>query len=184
VGTFLFAQGRIRPLGASVVSVVDGAAALNQAYEGDGERLSEEEVQAIVRRYGERQGGDTRATVADVAEALQVEPSVVAKLLHEVRAADSERELRERLDRLEQENETLRRRAEDSEQYDFYPAMYWSRRRWRSRRPRVILAAGLAAMVAIGLSVSGTGRTPFPFWTLLALGLGAFVIIRTLRRFS
>jgi hypothetical protein len=158
---------------------------VSQRFEDPEVRLTEEEVQAIIKRYGEGQpGGDARSTVGDVAEALQVEPMVVGKLLREVRASDSERELRERLDRLERENESLRRRAEESVHDDFYPAMHWSRRRWRSRRPRILVAASLAAMIAVGLSMNGTGSTPFPFWTLLMIGLGAFVILRTLRRFS
>jgi hypothetical protein len=158
---------------------------LSQKFEGTDERLTEEEVQAIVKRYGEGQAGnDTRATVADVAEALQVEPSVVSRILRDVRAADSERDLRDRLANLERENATLKRRAEESVYGDFYPPMHWSRRRMRARGPRIVFAAGLAAMIAIGLSMSGGGRTPFPFWTLMMVAFGVFVVMRLVRRFS
>jgi hypothetical protein len=162
---------------------VDGARALSQRFEEPDERLTEDEVQAIIKRYGERQpGGDARSTVADVAEALQVEPSVVSKLLREVRTADSERELRERLDRLERENESLRRRAEESEYDDFYPAMHWSRRRMRARRPAMLMAAAMAAMLAVGISASARGgSTPMPVFGILIVGFAAFVAIRLLR---
>ena len=71
---------------------------------GPEDRLTDDEVQAIVKRYGESQtGGDIRPTVSDVAEALHVEPSVVARLLSDIRAADSSKDLMVRLESLEQE---------------------------------------------------------------------------------
>lgn len=145
--------------------------------------MTEEEVQAIVKRYGERQpGGDPRSTVNDVAEALQVDPSVVTKLLREVRAADSERELRERLERLERENESLRRRADESLYDDFYSEMHWSRRRARARRPAAMFAAAMAAMVAVGIMANARGgNTPMPVFGILIAGFAAFVAIRLMR---
>ena len=105
------------------------------------ERLTEEEVQSIVKRYGEGQaGGDPRATVADVAEALQVEPAVVTRLLRDIRTADSEKQLKERLESLEKENAELKRRADDSDYGygDFYSSMHWSGRRPLRRRRRSV----------------------------------------------
>lgn len=156
---------------------------MSQRFEDPEERLTEEEVQAIIKRYGERQPeGDSRSTIGDVAEALQVEPSVVNKLLREVRAADSERELRERLERLERENESLRRRADESEFDDFYPAMHWSRRRARARRPAAMFAAAMAAMVAVGIMANARGgSTPMPVFGILFAGFVAFVALRLMR---
>jgi len=142
---------------------VDGAIThVDEKFEQGGlgpeDRLTDEEVQAIVKRYGEGQaGGDGRPTVSDVAEALHVEPSVVARLLSDIRAADSSKELMVRLENLEQENAELRERADKSElavsAFDNY---YGSRRRLR-RRPRSI-AATVCCFVGIILLLNLFGR--------------------------
>ena len=125
---------------------------------GPEDRLTDEEVQAIVKRYGEGQaGGDGRPTVSDVAEALHVEPSVVARLLSDIRAADSSKELMVRLENLEQENAELRERADRSElAVSAFDSYYGSRRRLR-RRPRSI-AATVCCFVGIILLLNLFGR--------------------------
>jgi uncharacterized membrane protein YccC len=165
---------------------VDGAGVLSQRFEDNDERLTEEEVQSIVKRYGEKQAGnDTRATVADVAEALQVEPSVVTRILREVRTADSERELKERLDALERENEQLRERAERSDfgYGDFYSSMHWTNsRRMRRRGTRIAVAATMAALIAVGLSMQGGGRTPMPVFAIVATVAVVVLVLRLVSR--
>jgi hypothetical protein len=158
---------------------------LNQRFEGSDERLTEEEVQSIVKRYGEGQAGnDTRSTVADVAEALQVEPAVVTRMLREVRTADSERQLKERLDALERENEDLRRRAENSDfgYGDFYSSMHWTNsRRMRSRGRRIGVAMAMAVLIAVGLSALRAGNSPVPALAILATLALVFFVIRAVR---
>lgn len=108
---------------------------------GPDDRLTDEEVQAIVKRYGESQaGGDIRPTVSDVAEALHVEPSVVARLLSDIRSAESSKDLMVRLESLEQENAELRQRADRSESAVMaFDNFYGWRGRVR-RRPRSFAA--------------------------------------------
>lgn len=185
MGTFLLPGRRIQAGPSSVVSRADGAGALSQQFEDAGERLTEEEVQAIVKRYGERQsGGDARSTVADVAEALQVDPSVVTRILRDVRTAESEKQIQERLSALERENAELRKRAEDAEFGEFYPMSHWAyRRRTRRRKPQAI-AALMAVMVAFGvmMQVRGAGVTPFPFIAMVFVMAGVFWAVRSMRR--
>lgn len=159
---------------------------MNQGFEGSDERLTEEEVQSLVKRYGEGQAGnDTRSTVADVAEALQVEPVVVTRMLREVRTADSERQIKERLDALERENEDLRRRAENSDfgYGDFYSSMHWTNsRRMRSRGQRIGIAMAMAVMIAVGISALRAGKTPVPALAILATLALVFFVIRVVSR--
>ena len=136
------------------------------------ERLTEEEVQSIVKRYGEGQaGGDPRARVADVAEALQVEPAVVTRLLRDIRTADSEKQLKERLESLEKENAELKRRADDSDYGygDFYSSMHWSgRRRLRRRSRSFALAAAVAVVAGVALS-SNSSKPAAPTIVIVAI---------------
>lgn len=164
---------------------MDGAQSLNQRFEDSDERLTEEEVQAIVKRYGERQSGsDTRATVADVAEALQVEPSVVSRILRDVRTAESEKQIQERLAALERENAELRRRAEESEYEDFYSHAHWARSRRLRGAPRFAIAAMMAAFLAMGLVLQARGgmNTPLPIVAMLLVMGGVFWAVRMIRR--
>lgn len=162
---------------------------MSQRFEDPEERLSDEEVQAIVQRYGERQAGaDPRPTVGDVAEALQVEPAVVSRLLRDIRTADSERQLKERLDALERENEELRRRAEDSDfGYDgFYSSMHWHHGRHMRRRGRrffVIAMAMSAAMLAAGVATAAGGSSA-GVWRVFAVVVVGLVALRMLRRYN
>lgn len=159
---------------------------MSQRFEDEDERLTDEEVQSIVKRYGEKQvGNDTRPTVADVAEALQVEPAVVTRMLREVRTADSEKQLKERLDALEKENEQLRERAENSDfgYGDFYSSMHWTNsRRMRRRGSRFAVAATMAALIAVGLAAQGGGRTPMPMIAIVGIVAVAVVVLRLIRR--
>ena len=76
------------------------------------EPVTDEEVHALVHRFGERQTmAQGQPTVADVAEALQVAPVTVAKMLQELRESKDQDEIRQRLDNLEMENTELRERA-------------------------------------------------------------------------
>ncbi len=159
---------------------------MNERFEGTYERLTEEEVQSIVKRYGEGQAGnDTRSTVADVAEALQVEPAVVTRMLREVRTAESERQLKERLDALERENDELRRRAENSDSRfgDFYSSMHWTNsRRMRSRGRRMGVAMAMAMLVVVGIAALRSGNTPVPALAVLATLALMIVVIRVVSR--
>lgn len=79
------------------------------------EPVNEREVRALIERFGERQPmAQGQTTVQDVAEALQVDPATVGKMLNEVRESESQREIKQRLDRLERENAELRDRAANS----------------------------------------------------------------------
>ena len=124
----------------------------HQAY-GSDEPLSEDEVRAIIERYGEGQsGGDGQATVKDVAEALHVEPSVVGRMLSDIRTAESSAQLRERLEALEQENAELRAHVDPSEDswsaFDCCtPWRYRRRRRSRSRFVMMMLIVSLFVIV-------------------------------------
>lgn len=76
------------------------------------EPVSDWEVRALIERFGERQSvAAGQPTVKDVAEALQLEPETVGKMLSEIRQAKGEIEIKQRLDKLEQENEELRNRG-------------------------------------------------------------------------
>ena len=76
--------------------------------------VTQEEVRALIQRFGERETtASDQATVGDVAEALQLEPTTVGSMLVELRSSKSQRDIRARLDRLEEENAELRQRAED-----------------------------------------------------------------------
>ncbi|MBS1709941.1 MAG: hypothetical protein JSS65_14605 [Armatimonadetes bacterium] len=80
------------------------------------ETVTDEEVRALVERFGERQAmGKTQTTVLDVAEAMQVEPSTVRQMLDEMRRSKDQDEIKSRLDRLERENAELRARAANME---------------------------------------------------------------------
>ena len=144
---------------------------------GPEDRLTDDEVQAIVKRYGESQtGGDIRPTVSDVAEALHVEPSVVARLLSDIRAADSSKDLMVRLESLEQENAELRERADRSElavsAFDNY---YGSRRRLR-RRPRSI-AATICCVLGILFLINFFGSVGMGGRMAVAAVIPAIVIL-------
>ena len=101
------------------------------------ERLTDEEVQAIVKRYGEREtASGSGPTVADVAETLQVDPSTVAQMLRDIRQSQSERQLQERLNHLEMENDDLRKRASESYVGDMFSQSHWMFRTVRRRGRR------------------------------------------------
>ncbi|HXH61312.1 MAG TPA: hypothetical protein VNI20_08125 [Fimbriimonadaceae bacterium] len=167
-----------------------GAHSLDQKFRNDqfDDRLSEDEVQAIIKRYGERQaGGDTRPTVTDVAEALQVEPTVVERLLRDIRSSESEKQLKERLDALELENAQLRRRAEESDYGydDFYSSTHWRRRGLYGPRRRIRLAAVMAAVgVAVMLASSSRGGNAGATWAAVPLVgmLASFIILMKFMR--
>lgn len=76
------------------------------------EPVSDEEVRSLIERFGEKQAAPPgQPTVKDVAETLHIEPETVAKMLAEIRGAKDQDEIKERLDRLEQENAELRSRT-------------------------------------------------------------------------
>jgi len=149
------------------------------------EHLTDEEVEAIIKRYGEAQAGaSTQPTVKDVAEALHVDPSVVAKLLEDVRGAKTQEDLQARLDALEEENAELRERAEKSE---YATSEMWhdysERRPWRARRrsPRVVALAGLFVMLFFllrGLSFGGSSMSVLPLIILIGV---LFVFLRLIK---
>ncbi|HEY3779942.1 MAG TPA: hypothetical protein VGL56_02585 [Fimbriimonadaceae bacterium] len=106
------------------------------------EPVTEAEVRALVERFGERQSlGRDQTTVRDVAEALQVESSTVGSMLVELRRSTGQREIQERLDRLEQENAELRVRA----QSQVGPTI----RSYGDNTVRLALLAGLGFVVVL-----------------------------------
>ncbi|MCB8933375.1 MAG: transposase [Fimbriimonadaceae bacterium] len=145
------------------------------------ERLTEEEVQAIVKRYGERQSGEgTGPTVADVAETLGVDSETVGRMLREIRGARTEQQLQERLNRLEAENEALRRRAEDGLEGSFFSSRHWMMRRARRRGRAGILAAAIAAAFV----AAGGPKGAFEFGLagpVVLLAVGALFLWRVFR---
>lgn len=76
------------------------------------EPVTASEVRALVERFGERQAmAQGQPTVQDVAEALQVSPATVSKMLLELRQSKDQDEIKRRLDSLEKENAELRERT-------------------------------------------------------------------------
>lgn len=145
------------------------------------ERLTDEEVQAIVKRYGERQpGAETGPTVADVAETLGVDADTVARMLREIRGARSEQQLQERLNQLEAENEALRRRADTGLEESFFSRRHWMVRRVRRRRR----AAILAALVAAGFVAAGGPEASFDFglWGPVVLVIAGVLVLSRIMR--
>lgn len=121
------------------------------------EALTEKEVEAIIKRYGESQTGAGQTSVEDVAEALQVEAGVVEKLLHEVRTAESSKQLQDRLSALEKENAQLKSRSShwQDEAYGFEGWGFPTRRRRRALRASMIgMAAGAILLAFNSGSVS------------------------------
>ena len=154
----------------------------HRAY-GSDEPLSEDEVQAIIERYGEGQsGGDGQATVKDVAEALHVEPSVVGRMLSDIRTADSSEQLRERLEALEQENAELRAHADPSE--DSWSAFDcctpWSYRRGRKPRSRFLIMILMVSLFVIIAPLMRAGPRFGPLG-LIILILGCALLVKFLR---
>lgn len=153
------------------------------------EHLTDEEVEAIVKRYGESQsGGSTQPTVKDVAEALHVDQGVVAQLLSDVRSAKTQEDLKSRLDALEAENTELRVRAEKSDydtdqMWDDYSGL----RPLRAARPRTAprLTMTICAIVAVamfaGRGAFGTGSPIRLVWLLLG-ACAIICILKCLRR--
>ena len=80
---------------------------------GPTERVKEDEVRALIERFGEESTRENHSdpTVADVAETLQLEPEAVGAMLQQIRQAKDEDDLKETLDRLERENVKLLRRT-------------------------------------------------------------------------
>ena len=152
----------------------------HQVY-GSDEPLREDEVQAIIERYGEGQsGGDGQATVKDVAEALHVEPSVIGRMLSDIRTADSSAQLRERLESLEQENAELRARVDPGEDswtaFDCYTPWRFRRRR-KSRNRFAIMMLIVALFVMISPLMRNGPRLGLVGLTLLILGCAFLVKI-------
>ena len=72
------------------------------------DRVSSDEVRTLIKRFGEIQAEESQPSVADVAEALHVEPQTVEIMLAEIRRSKDQEELDKRLDTLERENEQIR----------------------------------------------------------------------------
>lgn len=138
--------------------------------------VTDEEVRALVQRFGERQAmAQGQPTVNDVAEAMQVEPATVQKMLEELRRSKDQDEIKARLDRLERENAELRARASFEPVYDEdFRA---------SRRPRAaIMAAGMAGVIAVlMMSKMSQGTLGAPFAVLAFLPLILIFAISRLR---
>ncbi len=155
----------------------------NQRFGGAAnETLTHEEVSAILKRYGEQQAGEGQPRVSDVAEALQVEPSVVSQMLNDIRRSSTEQQLRDRLEQLEREHEELSRRSQAS-QADFeglFASGNWARSRYRNRKRASVGAVAVAAILA---SVFASGHRSMPsssgVWIFVAIAL----IVLALRRF-
>lgn len=140
------------------------------AYEAN-EPVSDEELRALIERFGERQAGQsTQPTVRDVAETLQVDTQTVGAMLAELRKSKSEAEVKERLDRLERENEELRARTDN--EYGF------GRPFRRRRRRAAMMAAMLAIMVGALFSVRGGGLGGAEWMFIALIAMAAVFIIR------
>lgn len=75
------------------------------------EYVTDMEVRELIERFGEEQTlAQSQPTVNDVAEALQVTPGTVAKMLQELRASKDQDEINSGLDDLEKENAELLKR--------------------------------------------------------------------------
>ena len=150
------------------------------------ENLTDEEVEAIIKRYGESQsGGDTQPTVKDVAEALHVEPSVVSQILSDVRGAKTQEDLKSRLDSLEAENAELRVKAEKS---DYHANEMWNdysgfrplaRARSRSGPGIAVILALVFGAMFVFRGAGAISRPTSMIWILL----GVFALVFILRRF-
>jgi len=138
--------------------------------------VTDEEVRALVQRFGERQAmAQGQPTVRDVAEAMQVEPATVQKMLEELRRSKDQDEIKARLDRLERENAELRARTTFEPVYDEdYRA---------ARRPRAaILAAAMAGVMAmLMMTKMSHGSIGAPFAVLAFLPLILIFAITRLR---
>ena len=112
--------------------------------------VTDDEVRALVQRFGERQAmAQSQPTVRDVAEAMQVEPATVQKMLEELRRGKDQDEIKARLDKLERENAELRSRTTEHLDYDDG---------YRRRRPRpAVLAATMAGVLATMAMTKLTG---------------------------
>ena len=166
---------------------VDGSVSLSHEFEKpdyeSNEHLTDEEVEAIVKRYGESQpGGDMQPTVKDVAEALHVEPGVVSKLLADVRSAKTQEDLKVRLDALEAENTELRERAqktefEASEMWDCFTPVRAARVRGRGHNVLAFMAFAFGAMLLLRV-LSGSGRPISILGPLLVICAAIFILKR------
>ena len=129
---------------------------------GPTERVKQDEVRALIERFGEETTREdhTDPTVADVAETLQLEPETVGAMLQQLRQAKNEADLKERLDRLERENDMLRRRAGEI-RTDFGGGIPESAR--GSHAVAAVIFALLVLMVVKSLTGSG-------IWAFAAFG--------------
>lgn len=144
------------------------------------EQLTEKEVEAIIKRYGEAQTGAGQTSVEDVAEALQVEPHVVERLLHEVRTAETSQQLQDRLSTLERENEQLRKRASHWQGDDLSVSGFESWPFYRPHRKRRMMAI-MVAMLFAGFIVALSTRVVSSGMMWMLIGAGVFFVMRHLR---
>ncbi|MBS1722101.1 MAG: hypothetical protein JSS66_03730 [Armatimonadetes bacterium] len=156
-----------------------------QAQEGSpDETLTPEEVSAILSRYGEQQAGEPVPRLSDVAETLQVDRSVVSQLLRDIRGANTEKQLRERLDRLEREHEELRSRAalSESDVGHMFGTGHWRRRRNRQRREVSLVAIVLTTAIAAVIAQKGGHMPPSePAFMALFAVIGIMLFMRRFR---
>ena len=148
------------------------------------EPVTEVEVRALIERFGERQTmAHGQPTVQDVAEALQVDPVTVGKMLYELRESKGQDEIKKRLDKLEKENAELRQRSGNM------TALHTPFADDNVRRPFLFAFIAAIAIVAITRKAAfGAGQNVWEkeFIAILLVALALFLVgrrvIRRIRR--
>ena len=136
--------------------------------------LTDDEVKLVIERYGEMEAAKRGPKVRDVAEAMGVEPSVVSKILSEIRESKSDDDLKERLETLEEENARLRDRVHNEP----IPALQPLPARRGGFGPFAIIGFIFLAMMLARASGLGAGSGAISISTVF---IGAIIVVFFLR---